>query len=192
MKMVIKLILIYLGIQFICGGLIGIFFIIIVCMNGGSVDVIWVLELILVFLMLFFMVVMFFYLWKVYYIFKDKISWLFILFLFLIIMFLIGLLMIVLMDLLIVVLFWVFDILEQQFDVFQFGWLGIVVIILLGLIFEEFLFCGGVIKVLFECYFFWKVIFFLVLFFGVFYLNLVQIVVVFFGGFLLVWVYYWI
>ena len=39
MKTAIKLILIYLGIQLICGGLIGIPFTIIARMNGGSVDV---------------------------------------------------------------------------------------------------------------------------------------------------------
>ena len=38
MKTAIKLILIYLGIQLICGGLIGIPFTIIARMNGGSVD----------------------------------------------------------------------------------------------------------------------------------------------------------
>ena len=90
MKTAIKLILIYLGIQLICGGLIGIPFTIIARMNGGSVDATRVSELTLAPSMLLSMAVMFFYLWKAHYIPKDKTSWSFISFPFLIITFLIG------------------------------------------------------------------------------------------------------
>lgn len=126
MKTAIKLILIYLGIQLVCGGLIGIPFTIIARMNGGSVDATRVSELTLAPSMLLSMAVMFFYLWKAHYIPKDKTSWSFISFPFLIITFLIGLSMTVLMDMLTAVLSWVPDILEQQFDALQSGWLGIV------------------------------------------------------------------
>ena len=61
MKTAIKLILIYLGIQLICGGLIGIPFTIIARMNGGSVDATRVSELTLAPSMLLSMAVMFFY-----------------------------------------------------------------------------------------------------------------------------------
>ena len=132
MKTAIKLILIYLGIQLVCGGLIGIPFTIIARMNGGSVDATRVSELTLAPSMLLSMAVMFFYLWKAHYIPKDKTSWSFISFPFLIITFLIGLSMTVLMDMLTAVLSWVPDILEQQFDALQSGWLGIVAITLLG------------------------------------------------------------
>ena len=152
MKTAIKLILIYLGIQLICGGLIGIPFTIIARMNGGSVDATRVSELTLAPSMLLSMAVMFFYLWKAHYIPKDKTSWSFISFPFLIITFLIGLSMTVLMDLLTAVLSWVPDILEQQFDALQSGWLGIVAITLLGPILEELLFRGGATKALLERY----------------------------------------
>lgn len=75
MKTAIKLILIYLGIQLVCGGLIGIPFTIIARMNGGSVDATRVSELTLAPSMLLSMAVMFFYLWKAHYIPKDKTSW---------------------------------------------------------------------------------------------------------------------
>ena len=78
MKTAIKLILIYLGIQLVCGGLIGIPFTIIARMNGGSVDATRVSELTLAPSMLLSMAVMFFYLWKAHYIPKDKTSWSFI------------------------------------------------------------------------------------------------------------------
>ena len=107
MKTAIKLILIYLGIQLVCGGLIGIPFTIIARMNGGSVDATRVSELTLAPSMLLSMAVMFFYLWKAHYIPKDKTSWSFISFPFLIITFLIGLSMTVLMDMLTAVLSWV-------------------------------------------------------------------------------------
>ena len=38
MKTAIKLILIYLGIQLVCGGLIGIPFTVVARMNGGNMD----------------------------------------------------------------------------------------------------------------------------------------------------------
>ena len=60
MKTAIKLILIYLGIQLVCGGLIGIPFTIIARMNGGSVDATRVSELTLAPSMLLSMAVMFF------------------------------------------------------------------------------------------------------------------------------------
>ena len=190
MKTAIKLILIYLGIQLICGGLIGIPFTIIARMNGGSVDATRVSELTLAPSMLLSMAVMFFYLWKAHYIPKDKTSWSFISFPFLIITFLIGLSMTVLMDLLTAVLSWVPDILEQQFDALQSGWLGIVAITLLGPILEELLFRGGATKALLERYSPRKAIFLSALLFGVFHLNPAQIVAAFFGGLLLAWVYY--
>ena len=165
MKTAIKLILIYLGIQLICGGLIGIPFTIIARMNGGSVDATRVSELTLAPSMLLSMAVMFFYLWKAHYIPKDKTSWSFISFPFLIITFLIGLSMTVLMDLLTAVLSWVPDILEQ-------------------------LFRGGATKALLERYSPRKAIFLSALLFGVFHLNPAQIVAAFFGGLLLAWVYY--
>ena len=184
MKTAIKLILIYLGIQLICGGLIGIPFTIIARMNGGSVDATRVSELTLAPSMLLSMAVMFFYLWKAHYIPKDKTSWSFISFPFLIITFLIGLSMTVLMDLLTAVLSWVPDILEQQFDALQSGWLGIVAITLLGPILEELLFRGGATKALLERYSPRKAIFLSALLFGVFHLNPAQIVAAFFGGLL--------
>ena len=165
MKTAIKLILIYLGIQLVCGGLIGIPFTIIARMNGGSVDATRVSELTLAPSMLLSMAVMFFYLWKAHYIPKDKTSWSFISFPFLIITFLIGLSMTVLMDMLTAVLSWVPDILEL-------------------------LFRGGATKALLERYSPRKAIFLSALLFGVFHLNPAQIVAAFFGGLLLAWVYY--
>lgn len=85
---------------------------------------------------------------------------------------------------------WVPDILEQQFDALQSGWLGIVAITLLGPILEELLFRGGATKALLERYSPRKAIFLSALLFGVFHLNPAQIVAAFFGGLLLAWVYY--
>jgi len=82
------------------------------------------------------------------------------------------------------------DILEQQFDALQSGWLGIVAITLLGPILEELLFRGGATKALLERYSPRKAIFLSALLFGVFHLNPAQIVAAFFGGLLLAWVYY--
>ena len=173
MKTAIKLILIYLGIQLVCGGLIGIPFTIIARMNGGSVDATRVSELTLAPSMLLSMAVMFFYLWKAHYIQRqDK----------LVIHFISisdhnvsdSLSMTVLMDMLTAVLSWVPDILEQQFDALQSGWLGIVAITLLGPILEELLFRGGATKALLERYSPRKAIFLSALLFGVFHLNPAQ------------------
>ena len=126
MKTAIKLILIYLGIQLVCGGLIGIPFTVVARMNGGNMDATRISELTLAPSMLLSMAVMFFYLWKARYIPKDKMSWSFVSLPFLAVTFLIGLSMTVLMDLLTAVLSWVPDVLEQQFNALQSGWLGIV------------------------------------------------------------------
>ena len=148
MKTAIKLILIYLGIQLVCGGLIGIPFTVVARMNGGNMDATRISELTLAPSMLLSMAVMFFYLWKARYIPKDKMSWSFVSLPFLTVTFLIGLSMTVLMDLLTAVLSWVPDVLEQQFNALQSGWLGIVAITLLGPVLEELLFRGGVTKAL--------------------------------------------
>lgn len=190
MKTAIKLILIYLGIQLVCGGLIGIPFTAVARMNGGNMDATRISELTLAPSMLLSMAVMFFYLWKARYIPKDKMSWSFVSLPFLTVTFLIGLSMTVLMDLLTAVLSWVPDVLEQQFNALQSGWLGIVAITLLGPVLEELLFRGGVTKALLERYSPRKAIFLSALLFGIFHLNPAQVVAAFFGGLLLAWVYY--
>ena len=91
MKTAIKLILIYLGIQLVCGGLIGIPFTVVARMNGGNMDATRISELTLAPSMLLSMAVMFFYLWKARYIPKDKMSWSFVSLPFLTVTFLIGL-----------------------------------------------------------------------------------------------------
>ena len=107
MKTAIKLILIYLGIQLVCGGLIGIPFTVVARMNGGNMDATRISELTLAPSMLLSMAVMFFYLWKARYIPKDKMNCSFVSLPFLAVTFLIGLSMTVLMDLLTAVLSWV-------------------------------------------------------------------------------------
>ena len=98
MKTAIKLILIYLGIQLVCGGLIGIPFTVVASMNGGNLDATRSSELTLAPSMLLSMAVMFFYLWKARYIPKDKMNWSFVSLPFLAVTFLIGLSMTVLID----------------------------------------------------------------------------------------------
>lgn len=188
MKTAIKLIFIYLGIQLVCSGLVSIPSVILTSMNG--VDVTQVTGLTLALSMLLAMAVMSVYLWKARYIPKDKESWSFISLPFLAVTLMIGLSMSVLLDLFTALFSWLPDMLEEQFDALQSGWLGIVSITLFGPILEELLFRGGVTKVLLERYSPRKAIFLSAFLFGLFHLNPAQVFATFFGGLLLAWVYY--
>lgn len=189
MKTAIKLILIYLGVQLLCGGVIGLVTMLITRAIEGHFSSA-VAGSVLAPTMLLSMAVMFVYLWKAGYISKSKESYSFVSVSFMAVTLLLGTSVLLLMDWLTSLLSWIPDLMEEEFNLLQSGWLGILSITVLGPILEEFLFRGAVTGTLLKKYPPKKAIFMSALLFGVFHLNPAQIVGAFFGGLVLAWVYY--
>ncbi|KAA6319029.1 hypothetical protein EZS27_031033 [termite gut metagenome] len=95
-----------------------------------------------------------------------------------------------LLDYLLSLLAWLPNIMEQEFDRLLSNWFGIVLIALLGPVFEEILFRGAITKVLLKQYSPVKAIVISALIFGIIHWNPVQIVGGGFFGLLLAWIYY--
>lgn len=173
MKTALKLVFIYLGIQLVCGALASVLF------NSALAPTMWIS-----------MAIMFLYLWRAGHVPGAKETWSVVSAPFLLFTFLASVSSILLMDLLSSQLTWLPDLLEQQFNILQSGWLGILAITLLGPILEELLFRGGVMQALLKRYSPGKSIFFSALIFGLFHLNPAQVVGAFLIGLLLGWIYY--
>jgi membrane protease YdiL (CAAX protease family) len=93
-------------------------------------------------------------------------------------------------DYLLSLLAWLPNIMEQEFDRLLSNWLGIVLIALLGPVFEEILFRGTITKVLLKQYSPLKAIIISALIFGIIHWNPVQILGGGIFGLLLAWMYY--
>ncbi|KAA6345306.1 hypothetical protein EZS27_007119 [termite gut metagenome] len=93
-------------------------------------------------------------------------------------------------DYLLSLLTWLPNIMEQEFDRLLSNWFGIVLIALLGPVFEEILFRGAITKALLKQYSPLKAIIISALIFGIIHWNPVQIVGGGFFGLLLAWIYY--
>ncbi|KAA6351586.1 hypothetical protein EZS27_001109 [termite gut metagenome] len=136
-------------------------------------------------------ILMLVYLYKGGYINKrEKQTWSLISTKFLVIAVLITFPVIFLLDYLLSLLAWLPNIMEQEFDRLLSNWFGIVLIALLGPVFEEILFRGAITKVLLKHYSPTKAIIISALIFGIIHWNPVQIVGGGLLGLLLAWIYY--
>lgn len=188
MKTAIKLVLIYLGLQLVCAGLVSVATTIYVMATGG--DAARMVGMALTPSMLLAMLCMFLYLWKAGYVPRDKQAWSCVSPAFLVLALLWGLSTTLLIDFLLSFLPALPDLMKEQFDVLQSGWVGILSITLLGPVLEELLFRGGVTRVLLERYSPAKAILLSALIFGIFHINPAQVVSAFLAGLLFAWIYY--
>jgi membrane protease YdiL (CAAX protease family) len=85
---------------------------------------------------------------------------------------------------------WLPDIMKQEFDLIQSNWFGIVLITILGPVFEEILFRGTITKILLNHYSPAKALLISALIFGVIHINPVQVFGAGLIGLLLAWIYY--
>jgi membrane protease YdiL (CAAX protease family) len=97
---------------------------------------------------------------------------------------------IVLLDYLLSYLTWLPDIMEQELDEIQSHWFGIVMITVIGPVFEEILFRGAITRLLLKQYTPSKAIVLSALLFGIIHGNPVQIIGAGCIGLLLAWIYY--
>lgn len=190
MKVAIKLILIYLGLQLLSGAVVSLIVLLVTTMTKGEVDAAQATELALAPSMLLSMLAMFAYMWKAGYIPQTAKSYSILSVPFGIVTLLTGASLFILMDFLASVLSWIPNLMEEQFNVLQSGWLGIFAITLLGPVLEELIFRSGATGALLQKYSPWKAIFLSALLFGIFHLNPAQIVGAFFGGLVFAWMYY--
>ncbi|KAA6331689.1 hypothetical protein EZS27_019736 [termite gut metagenome] len=95
-----------------------------------------------------------------------------------------------LLDYLLSCLAWLPDIMKQEFDRIQSEWFGIVLITIIGPVFEEILFRGTITKILLNHYSPTKALLISALLFGVIHINPVQILGAGLIGLLLAWIYY--
>ncbi|WP_455592840.1 CPBP family intramembrane glutamic endopeptidase [Bacteroides sp.] len=189
MKTAIKLILIYLGLQLACGAVVSLFIVLASLVQGVQPDA-NAAGLALAPTMLLSMAIMFVYLWKAGYLPSSRKSYSIVSVPFMIITLLTGVSLLLLMDFLTSLLSWLPNLMEEQFNMLQSGWLGILSITILGPILEELLFRGAVTRILLEKYEPKKAILWSAILFGVFHLNPAQIVGAFFGGLVFAWIYY--
>lgn len=189
MKTAIKLILIYLGLQLLSAAVVGLMVMLVAVLKRGGASANAV-EDALAPSMLLAMMSMFVYMWKANYIPRTSKSYSILSLPFIGVTLLAGASLFVLMDFLTSLLSWIPNLMEEQFNILQSGWLGILTITFLGPILEELLFRGGATGALLEKYSPGKAIFLSALLFGVFHLNPAQIVGAFFGGLLFAWIYY--
>ncbi|KAA6333697.1 hypothetical protein EZS27_017916 [termite gut metagenome] len=95
-----------------------------------------------------------------------------------------------LLDYLLSCLAWLPDIMKQEFDVIQSKWFGIVLITIIGPVFEEILFRGTITKILLNHYSPAKALLISAFIFGVIHINPVQVLGAGLIGLLLAWIYY--
>lgn len=188
MKTALKLVLIYLGLQLVCAGLVSIVTVLYVKATGG--DSSQMVNMTLAPSMLLAMLCMFLYLWKAHYLPPDKETWSFVSPLYLVLALLMGLSTTILIDFFLSFLPTLPDLMKEQFDVLQSGWMGIAGIAVLGPVLEELLFRGGVTRALLAKYSPAKAIFLSALLFGIFHINPAQVVSAFLAGLLFAWIYY--
>lgn len=188
MKTAIKLVLIYLGLQLVCAGLVSVALTLYVMTAGGDTG--QLVNMALAPSMLLAMLCMFLYLWKGHYLPQDKETWSCVSPLYLGLSLLMGLSTTILIDFLLSFLPALPDLMKEQFDVLQSGWLGILGIAVLGPVLEELLFRGGVTRVLLAQYSPTKTIFLSAFLFGIFHINPAQVVSAFLAGLLFAWIYY--
>jgi membrane protease YdiL (CAAX protease family) len=130
------------------------------------------------------------YLWKAGYIGKERHTWSFVSVGWLAFAVLITFPAIFLSDCLLSHLTWLPDIMEQEFERIQSYWFGIILITLIGPVFEEILFRGAITKLLLKQYAPPKAIVISALLFGIIHGNPVQIIGAGLIGLLLAWTYY--
>lgn len=188
MKTALKLVLIYLGLQLVCAGLVSLITAICVTVSGGDAG--RMVSMALAPSMLLAMLCMFLYLWKAHYLPQDKETWSVVSPAYLVFALLMGLSTTILIDFFLSFLPALPDLMKEQFDVLQSGWMGILGIAVLGPILEELLFRGGVTRVLLTQYSPAKAIFLSALIFGIFHINPAQVVSAFLAGLLFAWIYY--
>jgi membrane protease YdiL (CAAX protease family) len=95
-----------------------------------------------------------------------------------------------LLDYLLSCLAWLPNIMTQEFDMIQSKWFGIVLITIIGPVFEEILFRGTITRIVLNHYSPTKAIFISALLFGVIHINPVQVLGAGLIGLLLAWIYY--
>jgi membrane protease YdiL (CAAX protease family) len=130
------------------------------------------------------------YLWKAGYISKERHTWSPVSAGCLLLSVLITFSAIILSDCLLSHLTWLPDIMKQEFDMIQSHWFGIVMITVIGPVFEEILFRGAITRILLKQYSPAKAIVISALLFGFIHGNPVQIIGAGCIGLLLAWVYY--
>lgn len=188
MKTAIKLLLLYLGFQFIGAFLAMIPVSIYLITRYKSLENLTTLSIAPgLMLSIIFMTI---YLWKAGYISTEKRTWSWISAPYLLLTAVIWLASILIIDYIMSFMPWLPNILEQTFDVMQSGWIGILTIAIIGPILEELMFRGAITRVLLKKYNPTKAIIISALIFGIFHINPVQVVTATLIGLLLGWVYY--
>lgn len=190
MKTAIKLVLIYFLMQMLAAFIAGPLSILYTYIAYGVLDFDKAGEIVLAPAMLLGFIFMGLYLWRSNYLTGDKRMFSFVSASYLCWSLVIGVSTIFLIDFLMSYLTFLPDLLNEQFDLLQSGWLGIVCIAVLGPILEELLFRGAITKVLLNKYSPSKAIVISGLIFGIFHLNPVQVVGACLSGFLFAWIYY--
>lgn len=190
MKTAIKLVLIYFLMQILAALVAGPLSILYTYIAYGVLDMGKAGEIVLAPAMLLGFIFMGLYLWRMNYLTGDKRMYSFISSSYLGWSLVIGVSAIFLIDFLMSYLTFLPDLLNEQFDLLQSGWLGIVCIAVFGPILEELLFRGAITKVLLKKYSPTEAIVISGLIFGIFHLNPVQIVGACLSGFLFAWIYY--
>ncbi|WP_291529022.1 CPBP family intramembrane glutamic endopeptidase [Bacteroides sp. UBA939] len=188
MKTTVKLILIYLAMQFVGAFVVTPFTLAYSHIKYGDLEKATDISMVPAFLMgLVFMMI---YLWRAGYLTGDKRMYSPVSESYLLWSAAMGISVIFIVDFLMSYLTFLPDFLDDEFEVLQSTWLGIACIGVLGPILEEFLFRGAITKALLKKYKPVTAILISGLVFGIFHLNPAQIVGATLIGFVLGWIYY--
>ncbi|WP_455962063.1 CPBP family intramembrane glutamic endopeptidase [Bacteroides bouchesdurhonensis] len=191
MRTAIKLILLYLVIaQIVAPILVMIPCVIYQIITTGSLNNEALMNLIIIPAQLTGQLMMLIYLWKAGYISKQKTTWSLVSGSYLLLSVLAILSCTFVVSAITDLMKWIPNIMEFPFEILQSNWIGILVISLIGPIFEELLFRGAITKVLLQQYNPTKAILFSAFLFGVIHINPAQILPAFLIGILLTWIYY--
>lgn len=185
MRNAIKLVFVYLGIQLLMGIVISVIGILL--RMAGYEDV---SSMLFSPSLLLSMGLMFFYLYRGHYIPFTKAAWSGVSFLFLLFTVIMALSSILLTDFVSSCLSFLPNLLKNTFNLLSMGWLGLLLIAIVGPVFEEMLFRGAVTRLLLKEYCPKKAILLSALIFGIFHLNPAQVVPAFLIGLVLAWLYY--